>query len=127
MRAGARSGDVYLIARHDLAAVDDLGIDPAVGVAVEPLRFRGNVYVEGLPAWSELDLVGKTLTIGNARLKVVKRIVRCAATNVDPSTGLRDLEIPPTLLRHLGHADCGIYAEVIDGGEIAPGDRIEIA
>ena len=91
------------------------------------MRFRGNVYVEGWPAWSELDLVGKILTIGNARLKVVKRIVRCAATNVDPSTGLRDLEIPPTLLRQLGHADCGIYAEVIDGGEIAPGDQIEIA
>ncbi len=113
---------VSFINLNSVAAIADM-----VGAAVEPLRFRGNVYVDGWPAWSELELVGQTLTIGNARLKIVKRIVRCAATNVDPATGLRDLEIPRTLLRHLGHADCGIYAEVIDGGEIAPGYQIELA
>jgi MOSC domain-containing protein YiiM len=26
---------------------------------------------------------------------------------------------------NFGHTDCGIYAEVIAGGEIARGDRIE--
>ena len=57
------------------------------------------------------------------RLKVVKRIVRCAATEVDPDTGIRDLPIPRTLMDNFGHADCGIYAEVIAGGEIAVGDN----
>jgi len=52
--------------------------------------------------------------------------VRCAATNVDPETAARDLEIPPTLSRHLGHMDCGIYAEVIEGGEIGVGDAVAI-
>ncbi|MGY8661452.1 MOSC domain-containing protein [Bradyrhizobium sp. UFLA05-109] len=94
------------------------------GLAVHPLRFRGNLYVQGWPAWSELDLLGRTLAIGNARLKVVKRIKRCAATNVDPETAERDLEIPPTLSRHLGHMDCGIYAEVIADGDIGVGDKI---
>ncbi len=61
------------------------------------------------------------------RLKVVKRIMRCAATNVDPATGIRDLTIPKTLQQNLGHADCGIYAEVIAGGEIKPGDTIGVA
>jgi uncharacterized protein len=101
-------------------------IETMVDAPVNPLRFRGNVYVEGLTAWSEFDLVDKTLSIGDARLKIVKRIVRCAATNVDPDTGLRDLELPKSLLRHLGHADCGVYAEVVHSGEIATGDRIEI-
>ncbi len=96
------------------------------GVPVHPLRFRANLYVQGWPAWSELDLVGQTLAIGAARLKVVKRIVRCAATNVDPDTAARDLEIPPTLSRHLGHMDCGISAEVIAGGEIGIGDQVAI-
>jgi uncharacterized protein len=50
--------------------------------------------------------------------------VRCAATNVDPATGARDLAIPATLMQRYGHADCGIYAEVIAGGSIAAGDRI---
>ena len=60
----------------------------------------------------------------DATLKVVKRIVRCAAVNVDPDTAQRDLAIPPALQRRLGHADCGIYAEVIKGGSIAEGDTI---
>jgi uncharacterized protein YcbX len=102
-------------------------IEDVIGAPVNPLRFRGNIYVEGWPPWSELDLVGKELSIGrNVCLKVVKRIVRCAATNVDPNTGLRDLEVPPALLRALGHGDCGIYAEVIESVEIAAGDEIEI-
>jgi len=96
------------------------------GTAVHPLRFRANLYIQGWPAWHELDLVGQTLAIGAARLKVVKRIVRCAATNVDPETAARDLEIPPTLSRNLGHMDCGIYAEVIADGEIGVGDQIAV-
>ena len=92
---------------------------------VDPLRFRGNLYVEGWPAWHELDLLGREIAIGaQARAKVVKRIVRCAATNVEPGTGMRDLDIPPTLLRHLGHADCGVYAEVVRGGTVAAGDAV---
>jgi uncharacterized protein YcbX len=96
------------------------------GTAVHPLRFRANLYVDGWPAWSELDLLGRTLAIGAARLKVVKRIVRCAAVNVDPETAVRDLEIPPTLSRNLGHMDCGVYAEVTADGEIGLGDTVEL-
>ena len=113
---------VSIINLASVAAVEDM-----VGAPVHPLRFRGNVYVAGWPAWSELDLVGRDLEIAGTRLKIVKRIVRCAATNVDPDTGARDLNIPQTLLRNLDHADCGIYAEVIEGGEIAEGDAIEIS
>jgi uncharacterized protein YcbX len=114
---------VSIINLASVAAVEDF-----VGAPVHPLRFRGNVYAEGWPAWSELDLVGKVLAFGPAaRLKVVKRIVRCAATNVDPDTAIRDLNIPKTLMQTLGHADCGIYAEVVEAGEIAAGDAIDIA
>jgi uncharacterized protein len=99
-------------------------IEAMVGRPVDPLRFRANLYVEGWPAWCEFDLLGEEIAIGSARANVVKRIVRCAATNVEPGTGIRDLDIPLTLLRHLGHADCGVYAEVTAGGTIAPGDAI---
>jgi uncharacterized protein YcbX len=68
----------------------------------------------------------RTLAIGSTRLKVVKRIVRCAATNVDPDTAARDLTIPKTLLQTYGHADCGVYAEVITGGTISAGDAIMV-
>ena len=91
---------------------------------VHPLRFRANMYVTGWPAWHEFDLLDQTLAIGDVRLKVVKRIQRCAAVNVDPDTAIRDLEIPSTLQRRLGHPDCGIYAEVIAGGAIGVGDEV---
>jgi hypothetical protein len=113
---------VSIINLASVAAVETL-----VGQPVDPLRFRANLYVAGWTPWSELDLLGRELAIGDVRLKVVKRIVRCAATNVDPVTAIRDLNIPESLLRALGHMDCGIYAEVIAGGEITAGDRIEIA
>ena len=106
----------------NLASVAE--VENAAGAAVDPLRFRGNLHVTGWPAWHEFDLLGRELTIGEARLKVVKRIQRCAATEVDPGTGIRDLPIPRTLMDHFGHADCGVYAEVIAGGEIADGDPI---
>jgi len=99
-------------------------VETAVGAPVDPLRFRANLYVTGWPAWHEFDLMGGELTAGGVRLKVVKRIVRCAATNVDPQTGARDMEIPPTLLRTFDHMDCGVYAEVIGAGEITAGDTI---
>ena len=96
----------------------------AAGHPVDPLRFRGNVYISGWPAWHEFDFLDREIALGAARLKVVKRIVRCAATNVDPATGIRDLEIPKTLLQSFGHADCGIYAEVVQGADIAVGDAV---
>ena len=99
-------------------------IEGILGVAVHPLRFRANLYVEGWPAWHEFSLLGEELAIGDARLKVVKRIVRCAATNVDPDTGSRDLAIPATLMKTFDHADCGIYAQVIAAGDISVGDMI---
>jgi uncharacterized protein YcbX len=101
-------------------------LEGVIGAGVHPLRFRGNLYVSGWPAWHEFTLMDQMLTIGGARLKIVKRIVRCAATNVDPDTAARDLNIPHTLMRTYGHADLGVYAEVISGGEIATGDGIEV-
>jgi MOSC domain-containing protein len=100
-------------------------IETAVGAPVHPLRFRANVYVTGWPAWHEFELLGREIAIGDAaRLKIVKRIVRCAATNVDPDTGMRDLEIPTTLVETFGHMDCGVYGEVVSGGDIAVGDAV---
>ena len=110
---------VSIINMASVAAVDN-----AIGAPVDPLRFRGNLLVEGWPAWHEFDLLDRTLAIGDVRLKVVKRIVRCAATNVEPRTGIRDMEIPKTLMQAFGHMDCGIYAQVVTGGTIATGETI---
>ncbi len=91
---------------------------------VDPLRFRANLYVEGLPAWAEFDWGGGEIEMGGARLRVIRRTERCAATNVNPETAARDMNIPLALKRGFGHVDMGVYAEVVTGGEVATGDRI---
>ncbi|WP_238184539.1 MOSC domain-containing protein [Methylobacterium trifolii] len=118
----SRIGFVSLINLASVRAIADF-----VGAPVDPLRFRGNLLVEGLGPFSELDLVGRVLEAPSGlRLKVTQRTQRCAATNVDPDTGLRDLDIPWTLDARLGHRDCGVYAEVIAGGGLAVGDLFRV-
>lgn len=117
----SRSGFLSII---NLASVADL--EARLGVPVDPLRFRGNVMVEDLPAWAENELVGRELeTAAGLRLQVIKRIERCAATNVDPATGMRDLQIPKTLMQGYGHVDCGIYCRIVTGGVLGDGERLE--
>ena len=114
---------VSIINLASVAALEDM-----IGRPVDPLRFRGNLYVRGWPAWSELGLVGRDIAIGaTVRARIVKRIVRCAATNVAPGAGIRDMNIPQTLMQQLGHADCGVYAEITAAGDIAPGDAVTLA
>jgi len=129
LRGGGHSfSDVprKVVSLINLASV--AALETATGVPVEPLRFRANLYVEGWPAWHEFDLLDQDVTIGPfARARVVKRIVRCAATNVDPETGTRDLEIPKTLMKTFGHQDLGVYLDVVTPGLIATGNTIEAA
>ena len=98
-----------------------------VGKPVDPLRFRANIYLDGLPAWSELDWIGQTVASSQVTFKAVKRTERCAATNVDPVTGERDLTIPRDLMQLYGHADCGIYLEVTSAGQVSVGDALDLA
>jgi uncharacterized protein len=100
-------------------------IESVVGARVDPLRFRANLYVSGWPPWHEFELLERNVKVWQAEIKIVKRIVRCAATNVDPQTGDRDLVIPYSLATAFGHSDCGVYGEVVSGGEVAVGDRVE--
>src|SRR5262249_24100408 len=111
---------VSIINIASVAALEDM-----VGAPVNPLRFRANLYVGGWPAWHEFDLLGREILLsGGARLKVFKRIVRCAATNVDPETGIRDLAIPDARMGPLGHSGWGVYAEVGAGGGIGVGENL---
>jgi MOSC domain-containing protein len=110
---------VSLINLRSIAA-----LEAVVGAPIDPLRFRANVYFDGAPAWSELGWIGAELALGGARLRAVSAITRCAATQVNPATGQRDLDIPAALQRGFGHNLMGIYAEVDAAGAIAVGDEL---
>lgn len=99
-------------------------LEAVMGRSLDMLRFRANIYVDGLPAWSELDLIGQVVTIGAASFRAVRRTRRCPATNVNPATAQRDADVPAALRANFGHADLGIYLATDISGTIAPGDTI---
>lgn len=101
-------------------------LEGAVGAAREKLRFRANIYLAGTEPWAEFSLLGRTLAIGEVRLLVQERIDRCPATMVNPETAEKDANPVKELREHFGHIDMGVFAEVLEGGEIRPGDDIRI-
>ena len=108
----------------NLASLREL--ERALGRPLHPLRFRANVYVDGWEPWAEFDWLGREALVGSAGLRVGDRIPRCAATNVNPETAERDADVPRALRQSFDHPYMGVYAEVIQGGEIAVGDGVEI-
>src|SRR5690606_9757085 len=49
-------------------------LEREIGMPIHPIRFRANLYIEGVPAWTEFDWVGREIRVGNARLTGTKRI-----------------------------------------------------
>ena len=100
-------------------------LEGKLGRAVNPLRFRPNVVIDGAPAWSEFDWAQGDVQLPGIRLGGESRTTRCAATNVDPQSGARDMEIPRALEALYGHSDFGIYLRAQTPGLIAVGDGVQ--
>jgi uncharacterized protein YcbX len=99
-------------------------LEEKVGVPVNPLRFRGNIYIDGLAPWQELDWVDQQIRIGEVSFRGLARTPRCAAVNVNPETAVRDANLPKAISRHFGHVDLGIYLEVLCNGDLHLGDAV---
>ncbi|MDA0786472.1 MAG: MOSC domain-containing protein [Proteobacteria bacterium] len=114
--------DAKVISLINLDSVAALGSE--IDTDIDARRFRANIYFEGQAAWTEFDWLDRKIRIGTAVAEVIKRTRRCAATNVNPDTATRDLNLPRALQKGWGHTDMGVYARVVEPGEIRPGDPI---
>ncbi len=119
---GLTDSDFPSVSILNRASLDALVARMGRDLAVE--RFRANVWIEGLDAWAEFDLVGRNLRLGTARLRVRDRITRCKATTANPETGERDADTLGALEAGWGHRDFGIATEVTQGGRVALGDTL---
>ena len=85
----------------NLASVSAL--ETAIGAPVNPLRFRGNVYVEGWPAWHEFDLLGREIAIEPVADLMPECLFICREAQVHAFNYERDLETPKTGILEVWH------------------------
>ncbi len=100
-------------------------VEQNLGRELSPKRWRGNIWFEGLPLWEEFDWLGRDVQIGQAVFHIRERITRCLATTANPETGERDADTLGAL-NSWDHQDFGVYAEVIQGGEIRLEDKVNL-
>ncbi|MCB2110689.1 MAG: MOSC domain-containing protein [Defluviimonas sp.] len=107
-----------------LASNRDLGA--RMGQELSPLRWRGNLWLDGLAPWTERHWIGRQIRIAGAVLQIEEPIVRCLATAANPSTGERDADTLGALQAAHGAKEFGVYARVIEGGTIRTGDTVAL-
>lgn len=141
-RVGAIVGEeVALVADEEHPHVDDAPVHLVTSTSldwiarrrpserIDSRRFRPNLVVD-TPAGGgprpEDDWVGKLLVAGDARLRVVGRTERCVMVTLRQE----DLGFAPSILRELeSQADAclGVYAEVVEEGDVRVGDEVGTA
>jgi uncharacterized protein YcbX len=121
---GADDAPVTLMSTASLAA-----LAPALGGATpDGRRFRMNLTVDGLHAWEEHGWAGRELAAGEARLRVIDPVPRCAVTTRDPDDGHRDLPTLKALAQLRGKRDVtfGIWCDVVAPGRVRVGDELTL-
>ena len=108
-------------------ATSQTDLSARMGHDLSPHRWRGNLWLDGAAPWAEWDWLGRDIRIGSAVLRVQERITRCMATTVEPATGHSNADTLGALEAAFGHQDFGLYATVVQDGDIALGDGWSIA
>ncbi|MEO0380301.1 MAG: MOSC domain-containing protein [Pseudomonadota bacterium] len=115
---------------HATVSIVNMASHAAVADAMDkpitPERWRGNIFLTDTPAWAEMEWLGRNVRIGDAVLRIRGRIQRCSVTNTNPETGLRDTDTLGTLNAQFGHQDFGVEGEVVKGGRVAVGAKVEV-
>tara|TARA_B100001559_G_C16357838_1_gene555884 strand:+ start:105 stop:881 length:777 start_codon:yes stop_codon:yes gene_type:complete len=109
----------------NLSSIKDF--EEKIGEKIEPQRFRGNFYVEGVRAWEERNWINNIVKINNITFKVEKNIPRCVAINLKPKTDDNSLNLLKSLKKSFNHFDMGIYLTAQGDGKIKIGDKLELS
>jgi uncharacterized protein YcbX len=89
-------------------------------------RFRPNFVIEaaeGVDGFAEDAWIGRSLRVGPVVLRIDGPCPRCVMTTLPQG----DLPKDPGVLRTIVQANegnAGVYASVVQGGSVAPGDEV---
>lgn len=126
VRAKHRAFDALplsICSRASLAALANVA-----GRDVDARRFRQNIWLSGAEAHGEDAWLGSDVRLGGIVARVVMRDSRCVMTTQNPDTGEADLDtlklIASYRLDQPKQVNFGVYAGVVEIGEIAVGDEV---
>ena len=121
---GMSDTDYASISLLNLASIRALS--DRLGQRLDPRRFRGNFWVDGLAPWEEFGWVDETIVIGDVRFRVEERTQRCLATTANPETGRRDADTLGGLESGWGHRDMGVYLVALESGRLETGQPVRL-
>ncbi|MCL3881097.1 MOSC N-terminal beta barrel domain-containing protein [Marivita sp. GX14005] len=104
-------------------AASHRAVESEMSRTLSHLRWRGNVWIEGLEPWEERDWLGREIRIGSVQFHVRELTERCKATHSNPATGKRDADILGGL-ETWGHQEFSVRAEVVRGGTLSINDEV---
>jgi uncharacterized protein YcbX len=111
-----------------LASVADVGARGG-DARLDPRRFRMLIEIDGIEAYGEDGWRGRRVRLGDAVIRLGRRVDRCVMTNLAPDTGENDFDTLKVLARYRQVGTellLGVYGDVERPGRIAVGDTAEI-
>jgi uncharacterized protein YcbX len=119
--------DVHVGTLVSLASCARLGEE--LGAEVDARRFRMLLEIDGAAAHEEDTW--RLVRVGDALLRMMGPVPRCAVTTQDPDTGVRTLDTLAGIKAYRGlrdgkNIDMGVYFDVVEPGRVRVGDTIQI-
>lgn len=127
----AIAGPGAKLVRHEAADRFDVlpllvATDGAIAAFGHDLRrLRPNIVIGGVSGMAEREWPGVCLQIGDVRIGVQDLRDRCIMTSFDPDTLVQDKEITRDIYRRFD-GKLALNCFVIEGGEIAVGDVVQV-
>jgi len=125
---GERGADDAPVTLMSAASLEALG--PALeGGVPDARRFRMTIAIDGVAAWEEHGWAGREIAAGDARLRGIGPVPRCAVTTRDPEQGTTDAPVLKALATLRGKRDVtfGLWCEVLAPGRVRLGDPVRAA
>lgn len=130
MRAlGGPAQDSHAMSMLSLGSVEQLSARAQLHEPLDPRRFRNTLLIEGAEPHEEDSWLERDVRVGSAVLRIAARDQRCSLITKSPDSGERDLDTLRVLASYRrqddGEVCFGVYADVVDPGDVAVGDPVE--
>ena len=121
-------GSVSLVSEASLEELERLSEHDG---PVDGRRFRMTIGITGCRPHEEDEWIGRDVQVGDAVVRPIETVARCAITTKHPETGERDFDTLRAIREYRGQnsetmgLDLGVFGAVVRPGAVRVGDRVE--